>query len=46
MREQTIKAQELQKNDNAGFYSGHYQHYAYTKPSLEFKVAVSFSSTV
>ena len=30
--------QELQKNDNAGFYSGHYQHYAYTKPSLEFKV--------
>ena len=30
--------QELQENNNVGFYSGHYQHYAYTKPSLEFKV--------
>ena len=30
--------QELQENNNANFYGGHYQHYAYTKPSLEFKV--------
>lgn len=30
--------QELKENNNANFYSGHYQHYAYTKPSLEFKV--------
>lgn len=30
--------QELQENNNANFYQGHYKHYAYTKPSLEFKV--------
>lgn len=30
--------QELQENNNANFYNGHYKHYAYTKPSLEYKV--------
>ena len=30
--------QELQENNNANFYQGHYKHYVYTKPSLEFKV--------
>lgn len=30
--------QELQENNNANFYNGHYKHYAYTKPSLEFKI--------
>lgn len=30
--------QELQENNNANFYQGHYKHYIYTKPSLEYKV--------
>ena len=30
--------QELEENNNANFVSGHYKHYAYIKPSLEFKV--------
>lgn len=30
--------QELQENNNANFYQGHYRHYIYTKPSLEYKV--------
>ena len=30
--------QELQENNNANFYQGHYKHYVYTRPSLEYKV--------
>lgn len=30
--------QELQENNNANFYQGHYKYYIYTKPSLEYKV--------
>ena len=37
--------QELQENNNANFYQGHYKHYVYTKPSLEFSSSLISSFT-